>query len=152
MQAVLLIGLQASGKSTFYQERFFSTHVRVSLDLLKTRYRERRLVELCLDTRQPYVVDNTNPTRLERQPYIECAKASGFRVVGYYLQSRIEDCKRRNDARAVTQQVPLPGLLGTYARLEVPALDEGFDELHYVEIDDVARFVVKEWSDEVRRS
>jgi predicted kinase len=152
MQAVLLIGLQASGKSTFYQERFFSTHVRVSLDLLKTRHRQQRLVELWLDTRQPYVVDNTNPTRLERRPYIERAKASGFRVVGYYLQSRVEDCKRRNDARPIPQQIPLPGLLGTYARLEVPALDEGFDELYYVEIDNRAGFVVKDWSDEIRRA
>src|SRR4051812_8782542 len=37
MEAVILIGIQGSGKSTFYRERFFDTHVRVSLDLLKTR-------------------------------------------------------------------------------------------------------------------
>ncbi|MBN1315005.1 MAG: hypothetical protein JXA42_06040 [Anaerolineales bacterium] len=37
MQAVIFIGIQATGKSTFFKERFFNTHVRISLDLLKTR-------------------------------------------------------------------------------------------------------------------
>ncbi|MEL6944740.1 MAG: ATP-binding protein, partial [Bacteroidota bacterium] len=36
MQAILFIGIQASGKSTFYKERFFNTHVRISMDLLNT--------------------------------------------------------------------------------------------------------------------
>ena len=36
MEAVLFVGLQASGKSTFYRERFFRTHVRINLDMLKT--------------------------------------------------------------------------------------------------------------------
>ncbi|MBI2933036.1 MAG: hypothetical protein HYY16_15435 [Planctomycetes bacterium] len=33
MELAILIGLQASGKSTFYRERFASTHVHVSKDL-----------------------------------------------------------------------------------------------------------------------
>ena len=45
---VLFIGLQASGKSSFYRERFFGTHVRVNLDMLKTRNRESLLVTACL--------------------------------------------------------------------------------------------------------
>ena len=39
MEAVVFTGIQASGKSTFYRERFFHTHLRISLDLLKTRGR-----------------------------------------------------------------------------------------------------------------
>lgn len=30
MQAVILVGLQASGKSSLYRERFFTTHVRIN--------------------------------------------------------------------------------------------------------------------------
>ena len=40
MEAVIFVGLQASGKSTFYRERFSRTHVRINLDMLKTRHRE----------------------------------------------------------------------------------------------------------------
>ena len=58
MEAVVLIGIQASGKTTFYQQRFFATHVRISLDLLRTREQQR------------FVVDNTNITAAERARYI----------------------------------------------------------------------------------
>ena len=66
MEAVILVGLQGAGQSSFYRERFFATHVRISLDLLKTRHRERRLLQACVETGQRFVVDNTNPTRAER--------------------------------------------------------------------------------------
>ena len=148
MEAVLFIGMQASGKSTFYRERFFSSHVRINLDMLRTRHREKRLLEVCLDTKQPFIVDNTNPTKLDRQAYISSAKEAGFRIVGYYFQSSIEDCKRRNEQRTGEQQVPLLGLLGTYSRLEIPCIDEGFDQLFYVRIADDG-FVVEEWKNEV---
>ncbi len=100
MEAVIFAGLQGAGKSTFYQERFFATHLCISLDMLKTRHRERRFLQTCLETRQPFVVDNTNPTRAERQVYIEAARQAGFRVIGYYFQSKIEGCKRRNEIAA----------------------------------------------------
>ena len=53
MEAVVLIGLQGAGKSTFYRDRFFATHVRINLDMLKTRHREWRLLQTYLETRQP---------------------------------------------------------------------------------------------------
>jgi len=149
VEAVVFVGLQGAGKSTFYKERFFGTHVRVNLDMLKTRHREKRVVQACIDTGQPFVVDNTNPTRAERAVYVRAAKDAGFRVSGYYLQSRVEDCKRRNGLRPLDQQVPLKGILGTAGRMELPTRDEGFDALYYVRIDDTGAFVVEEWSDEV---
>ncbi len=45
MEEVIFCGIQASGKTTFYRERFFDTHVRISLDLLRTRRREQLLLE-----------------------------------------------------------------------------------------------------------
>lgn len=149
MEAVVFVGLQGAGKSTFCKERFFTTHVRVNLDMLKTRHREKRLVQACIETGQPFVVDNTNPTRAERAVYIQAARDAGFRVVGFYFQSRVEDCKRRNGQRPPEQRVPLKGILGTAGRMEMPSRGEGFDALYYVRIDD-DKFVVEEWSDEVR--
>ena len=99
MQAVILIGIQASGKSTFCKERLFDTHVRINLDMLRTRHREQRLLAACIEAKQPFVIDNTNPTKEDRARYIALAKAAGFRVVGYYFASQIQECKERNAAR-----------------------------------------------------
>jgi predicted kinase len=149
MEAILLIGLQASGKSSFYRERFFASHVRINLDMLNTRNREQLLLDFCITTQQAFVIDNTNPTRADRQRYIPLAKSAKFRVIGYYFQSRIEDCKLRNERRNNTAQVPLTGLLGTYAKLELPTKGEGFDELYYVRLKDDG-FLIEEWTNEVR--
>lgn len=146
MEAVIFTGLQGSGKSSFYKEQFFSTHVRISLDLIKTRNREDRLLALCLETQQKFVIDNTNPTRADRAKYIGRSKKAGFRVIGYYFRSKVEECLQRNEDR--TDRVPDVAILAIAKMLEVPAHDEGFDELWYVRIDD-RQFVVEEWKDEV---
>lgn len=86
MELILFIGIQAVGKSTFYQQRFFNTHIRINLDMLKTRHREQILVKACLAAQQPFIIDNTNVTRKERARYITLAKAAHFRVIGYYFQ------------------------------------------------------------------
>lgn len=146
MEAVVLIGLQASGKSSFYKERFFSTHVRISLDLLRTRNRERQILSACLETQQPFVIDNTNPTREERAKYIDAARTAKYSVVGYYFRSSAEECLGRNRNR--TEPVPDVGIRSTAKKLELPSLKEGFDTLNYVQLTE-AGFVVEEWNDEI---
>lgn len=129
MELVVFVGLQGSGKSTFYAHRFAETHVRINLDMLKTRYRETLIFEACLAGKQPMVIDNTNPTPEERARYIGPAKEHGFRVAGYYFRSKVEECKQRNLKRQPDRSVPLAGLLGTYKRMVLPTPSEGFDEL-----------------------
>ena len=149
MQVVIFMGLPGSGKSSFYKERFFSTHVRISLDLMKTRHRERRFMELCLATDQRFVIDNTNPARLDRSKYIEAAKARRCSIIGYYFQSKIEDCLRRNASRLEAERVPEVAIFSAAKKFERPSLSEGFEQLFYVRLED-GRFVVEEWQDEVR--
>lgn len=149
MEAVIFMGIQGSGKSTFYRERFADTHVRINLDMLRTRHRERRLFETCLETGQSLVVDNTNPARADRARYILKAREAEFRVVGYHFQSRVADAIARNASRPQGRRVPEKGIRGAHARLELPARDEGFDELYYVKFDGRGGFAVEEWRDEV---
>src|SRR5690348_8883701 len=128
MQAIIFIGIQATGKSTFFRERFFATHVRISLDLLRTRHRERSLLAWCLAHRQAFVVDNTNPTVAERAVYIGPARAAAFRVIGYCFESDVGASIRRNAGRAGKQRVPPAAIGDARRRLELPALAEGFDQ------------------------
>ena len=91
MEAILFIGIQATGKSSFFRSNFFNTHVRINKDMLRTNNREKRLLETCLEIGQPFVIDKTNVTRNERLTYIKTANDNGFKVIGYYFQSKIED-------------------------------------------------------------
>ncbi len=142
MEAVIFCGIQASGKTSFYRERFFDTHVRISLDLLRTRHRESLFLQACLETEQRFVVDNTNPTAAERRGYIGAARLARFRVVGYFFESSPGEAIRRNNARTGEAEIPVTGILGTYKRLQIPDLAEGFDELYRVCIGPDMRFVV----------
>jgi predicted kinase len=149
METILFIGGQAAGKSTFYQQRFRDTHLRINLDMLRTRHRETILLEACLRMKQPFVVDNTNPTRQDRQRYIPAAKAAGFQVIGYYFALRLEIALHRNAQREGQQRVPEKGVLATYRRLQRPARSEGFDRLYVVRPVGDEQFTVEEWRDAV---
>jgi hypothetical protein len=143
MEAVLLIGIQAAGKSTFFEQRLAATHVRISRDVLRTRRREEVLLDACLVARQAFAIDNTNVTAAERQRFIGPAKAAGFRVVGYFFEPDPQGSFARNRARPDATRIPPAGLFGTLKRLERPSPDEGFDELHRVRVAPGGGFTVE---------
>ena len=127
MEAVILCGLQASGKTTLYRERFLETHARIAMDLLRTRAREAAFLRTCLDTRMPFVVDNTNPTVAERARYVAPSREAGFKVVGYLVDVPFAVAQARNAARE--RVVPMVGLGDVARRLVTPTPEEGFDEV-----------------------
>lgn len=149
MEAVIFIGIQGSGKSSFFKERFFDSHIRINLDMLRTRHREKLIFEACLEAKQKFVLDNTNLTREERQKYISTAKGFGFKIIGYYFRANLEKAIVRNEEREGKARIPEKGLLGAFKRLQIPAFTEGFDELFYVSISEQNRFIVEDWKNEV---
>ena len=144
MEAVIFIGIQGAGKSTFYRNRFLDTHIRINLDMLKTRHREKIILHACLEAKQRFVVDNTNPTVEDRSRYIIPGKAKNFQIVAYYFQSNLEDCKQRNSQRPPKKVIPLAGLLATHKKLVVPTLEEGFDAIYSVKTNPDYSFTVEE--------
>lgn len=145
MEAVIFCGLQASGKSSFYRETFFSTHVRINLDMVRTRRREGLLLDACLAGGQRFVIDNTNPTAEVRSPYVARARAAHFKVAGYFFAESLEDCLVRNAGRSGRARIAEKGVAATFARLEPPGWDEGFDRLFTVRMRG-GGFVVEEQS------
>jgi len=145
---ILFIGIQATGKSEFYKRTFYKTHIRINLDMLKTRHRERILIGACINAKQSFVVDNTNLTKDVRSQYISDAKNAGFEVIGYYFKSSITEAIERNEQREGKEKVPLIAIRGSHAKLELPSLSEGYDKLFYVYIDNEI-FVVEEYNDEI---
>lgn len=148
MEAIVFCGIQATGKTTFFKEKFFKTHIRVSLDQLNTRNKEQKFIDTCILTQQPFVVDNTNPTKEDRAKYISIAKENKFKVIGYYFQSKLNESILRNSKRIGKENIPEVGIKGTFSKLELPDFKEGFDELYYVEIENNT-FNIKEWTNEI---
>ncbi len=146
MEAVIFIGIQASGKSTFYRQRFADTHMRLNLDMLRTRHREAILLQACIEARQPFVVDNTNPTAADRARYIALAKAAGFTVAGYYFLTTVTLAIQRNRGRELRRPIPNRAIAATCRRLQPPTREEGFDFLYVVTLAPAGGFTVKEWN------
>jgi predicted kinase len=152
MELVVFIGLQASGKSSFYRERFGATHVLVSKDLWpharRREARQRRLIGEALGAGRSVVVDNTNLTVQARAPLVALGHAHGARVVGYAFESRLADCLARNAQRTGRARVPDVALYAARAQLERPHLDEGFEALWRVRLVPGGPFDVRTWGEE----
>jgi predicted kinase len=147
MELVIFVGLQASGKSAFFRERFTATHEHVSKDLFRNNKnrnrRQAKLIEAALIAGSSLVVDNTNPTVEDRLPLIRLAHEFGAKIVGYYFESTVRQCVERNRRRAGKAQVPDVAIYATAKRLERPSYSEGFDELFRVRLTDDSGFEVR---------
>ena len=135
---VLFVGLPASGKTTFYRQRFAETHRHVSKDLWPNSARkgERQARELreAIAAGQPVVVDNTSPTVEERRAIIDIARKHGARVIGYYFAATTREAVGRNRGREGRERVPEVAIFTSAKRMVVPVPEEGFDELYRVTI------------------
>lgn len=135
MELIIFTGIPGSGKSTFYIRNFLNTHVRISLDLLNTRNKEKKYLNLGYEMHQRMVVDNTNVKKADRAKYIEQAKKHKYRVSGYYFNADPKECLQRNAERTGKGKVDDKAIFIKYNQLEKPAFSEGYDRLMEVTIE-----------------
>lgn len=138
----VMTGIQASGKSTFCQNNL-PGYVRINLDTLHTRNKENIAMDEAFQAKKDMVIDNTNPTAEDRRKYILKAKEQGYRIIGYFMQSRLQECTARNELREGKAKIPARAIAATSNKLEIPAYEEGFDELYFVRMTDTGMTVEK---------
>lgn len=134
MQLIIFTGIQASGKSSFYLLNVYHSHLRLNLDMLKTRHRENILFEACLASKTKMVIDNTNPTKADRARYIQRAKDAGFEIISYYFETNLKSSLERNSHRKGKANIPEIGIRSTYKKLEAPHVNERFYEMFKIKI------------------
>ena len=145
--AVIFMGIQGSGKTHYYNWHFAGKYVHINLDTLHTRNKENQAIQECVDKGLDFVIDNTNPTKMDRQRYIPFLKDAGYRIVGYFFESKVKDCIRRNERRSGKAQVPNGAIAATSNKLQIPSWDEGFDELYFVERSGEIVMLKRDWRD-----
>lgn len=146
-ELAILIGLQASGKTSFYRNVLAGTHAHVSKDAFpnarRRQVRQLRLIGEALDAGLDVAVDNTNPSAEEWAPLIAAGRKRGARVVGYWFPPDLVGSVTRNAARDDKTRVPDVGLYATVKRLRRPRPADGFDELFTVRFDGRGGFDVQ---------
>ncbi|GBU23270.1 hypothetical protein R80B4_03187 [Fibrobacteres bacterium R8-0-B4] len=97
----------------------------------------------------PFVIDNTNITKDIRKRYIGILTDMKIPIIGYYFKTDLERSLDWNSNRHGKENIPNAGILGTYNKLEIPSVDEGFSDLFYVDIVN-NNFIIKDWNNEIQ--
>ncbi|MFC6062989.1 ATP-binding protein [Streptomyces ochraceiscleroticus] len=144
----VLVGLQGSGKTTFYEQHLAARHALVSKDRFprsarNKQARQMRLVAEALAAGRPVAVDNTNPTPEEWDPLIAMGHAYGAPVTAYWFPPDLAGSLRRNAAREGRARVPDVGVRATWRRLRRPSPADGFDAVLEVRFDGQGGFTVR---------
>jgi len=140
MEIIILIGLQASGKSTFYRTYFVDTHEHISKDLLNSsknknkNQKQAERIERAFQEQRSVVVDNTNVTVQDRLSLIDEGRRYDANIIGYYFQPDVLSSRTRNMQRTGKAQVPEKAIFITAHKFEPPSYAEGFDTLYYVRV------------------
>ena len=148
VECVILVGLPASGKTTFYRQRLGAGYEHISKDLFPhARNRQARqdaLLRAALASGRPVVVDNTSVSVDERAAIIAIAREHGARVVGHYIEASTREAVARNERREGRAKVPKVAIFTCAKRLVPPSREEGFDELHRWRVTDDGTFEEQE--------
>jgi predicted kinase len=78
------------------------------------------------------VIDNTNASVEERAPLIAAAREAGVGIRCVWVDTPLQACLERNEARQGGARVPLVGLYATLGRFVPPSAEEGFDRVDEV--------------------
>jgi predicted kinase len=149
LEVAVLVGLQASGKSAFYEQRLLGRrYALVSKDLFprgarRKQDRQMRLVEAALGSGRSVAIDNTNPSPEEWRPLVAAGHAHGATVTAYWFPPDLEGSLRRNAVRQGRDRVPDIGIHATAKRLRRPSRADGFDAVLEVRFDGRGGFLVR---------
>jgi predicted kinase len=147
LQLMVLVGLQASGKTLFIR-RHLSAYVHISKDhwpnARHKAARQARVVDEALASGHSVAVDNTNPTLEDRRPLLEAARAHHADPIALVFRATVRECLVRNARRQGRARVPDVAILATAKRLRPPTREERFCCCYEVRLEPDGTFVIRQ--------
>jgi len=141
-EVIIMVGIQGSGKSLLSkwikQQNAFLLYDIISRDVEGTMKKCLNKMENLLEAGHNIIIDNTNPTKESRKPYIELAKKYGYDVRIINIVRLFEDYNmalHNNYYRHLKFGTPLIPNVALYKFLkeyEIPEYDEGADDIIYI--------------------
>lgn len=138
----LFVGAPGAGKSSEFQRAFYTGAVCLSSDTLRGQIGKDEsdqsvsgqvfatmevMARYLLNQGFDVVIDATNMTKKARAPFVRIGRECGARVRAKVFDTSIEECKRRNAARA--RKVPEHVIDRMFAQFEMPTEAEGFENI-----------------------
>ena len=132
MEMIILIGIAASGKTT-WSKKCLPHHVRISLDDIKSnKTLEDKMIISELEKGNNIVIDDTNLTADIRQRHIKIAKKYGAVINAIYFCIDIQRAHKQNFNRE--KNISYYALNKQKKQLEMPNNEEGFDHIQFLNI------------------
>jgi len=130
-----MVGRPASGKS-FITKHYFTPHsyVQVNRDTVGTQEKCLKLAASTFKEGKSVVVDNTNPTKAARKPYINLAVKNKVPVRCIYIDIPTEvshhlNYVRQNQTKGKVRRIPEVAYRTYEKNFEKPDISEGFAEV-----------------------
>lgn len=122
----MMIGVALSGKTTYRKANFNYDVIALSY-FNNNRKKEFQYIEECLKEGRSVIVDDTNLTVSLRKQHIDLAKKFNARVRGIFMNTSTVLLEQRQKRRR--NSIPLSVIYKQIKELEVPTMEEGFDQL-----------------------
>jgi len=142
-RVVLLVGLPASGKSTWLSDRAGVLSSDAMRALVRDDEADQTIHGLVFKLMRDFLryrlqlgaevtyIDATNLTRKHRRPFVKMALYAEAQVEAVYFDTPLDECLRRNAARS--RVVPPEAITMLAVRLQPPTREEGFQVIQTVE-------------------
>ena len=131
---IIMIGPQASGKSTLSKMPMYSDYKYLNNDTIKNKQKLQKMFISAAQNGENIIIDNTNPEKETRKFYIDIAKNKGYKIYCYFFDfpkilSFHLNQMRVQLSHSKIKSIPSIAIHTYYKNLQKPKHEEGFDDI-----------------------
>jgi bifunctional polynucleotide phosphatase/kinase len=136
LQLIIMVGPPASGKTTICKKYLIpNNYIYINNDTLKSKNKCLLIAENSLRNGESCVIDNTNPKKIDREPYLQLANKYGAISKCIEIDISINTAQHLNNFRYhqskfQIKKIPIVAYRIFYKYYQSPNIDEGFDDIY----------------------